>query len=109
MSKGQSLERMAKYKEAYLLYQEILQTWVTVGDPDHPFSSMLKTSLGSACRQLRRFSESKAFLLESFAQRKKLFGNENISYLAPCKPRWSRQHSWDLREVDYPVEDHQVR
>lgn len=81
MSKGQSLERMAKYEEAYLLYQEILQTWVTVGDPDHPFSSMLKTSLGSACRQLRRFSESKAFLLESFAQRKKLFGNENISYI----------------------------
>jgi tetratricopeptide (TPR) repeat protein len=81
MAKGQSFERVARYEDAYQLYKKLQEIWLRAGDLKHPFSSMLNTSIGSACRQLRRFPESEDVLLKALFERERIFGIENIFYI----------------------------
>lgn len=79
MFKGHALEREAKFDEAYHVYDSLLNRWVEMGAPRLPFTFMLKTALGSACRQLGRFAISEEVLLESFTGRKRLFTIDNVT------------------------------
>jgi tetratricopeptide (TPR) repeat protein len=79
MFKGHALEREARFDEAYRVYDDVLNLWAEMGPPRHPFSLMLKTALGSACRQLGRFATSEEVLLESLAGRIRLFTIENVT------------------------------
>jgi tetratricopeptide (TPR) repeat protein len=79
MFKGHALEREARFDEAYRVYDDVLNLWAEMGAPRLPFSLMLKTALGSACRQLGRFATSEEVLLESITGRKRLFTIENVT------------------------------
>jgi tetratricopeptide (TPR) repeat protein len=59
------------------LYTDVLMVWQPIGGEDHPFTLMLKTSLGSVCRKLRRFAEAETALRTSFDVRKNVFTVEN--------------------------------
>jgi tetratricopeptide (TPR) repeat protein len=81
MYQGHTLEREARFDEALQIYDENLKIWISIGGSSHPLSLMLKTAIGSACRQLRRFPESQTALLEALSARGRLFTAEHHVYI----------------------------
>jgi tetratricopeptide (TPR) repeat protein len=75
---GLALERTPRLVEADEMYQTLIQLFIPVGGPSHPFSLMLKTALGSVLRKLGRYTEAEDYLIESFNVRRALFTDEDV-------------------------------